>query len=84
MKKVRISELKSQLSRHLRAVETGETIEVMDRARAIARLVPVEGDTKLELIAAQRSFASVRKLRLPRATRTLSSLDALTEERGSR
>jgi antitoxin (DNA-binding transcriptional repressor) of toxin-antitoxin stability system len=84
MKKVRISELKSQLSRHLRAVEAGETIEVMDRARAIARLVPAEGEASLELIAAQRSFASVRKVKLPRATRALSSLDALNEERGSR
>jgi antitoxin (DNA-binding transcriptional repressor) of toxin-antitoxin stability system len=84
MKKVRISELKSQLSRHLRAVEAGEIIEVMDRARAIARLVPVEGEARLELIAASRSFASVRNIRLPRATHTLSSLDALNEERGSR
>jgi prevent-host-death family protein len=84
MKQIRISDLKRQLSQHLRAAEAGEVIEVMDRARAIVRVVPADGEAALELIPALRSFASVRNLRLPRASRALSSLDALREERGTR
>jgi antitoxin (DNA-binding transcriptional repressor) of toxin-antitoxin stability system len=85
MKRVRISDLKSHLSEHLRAAESGETIEVLDRARAIVRLVPVEGaGSELELIPASKPFRSVRGVRLPAAYRGTKSLDALREERGSR
>lgn len=85
MTKVRISELKSHLARHLRAAEAGEVIEVLDRARPIARLVPVEGAADgLELIPASRSFAAVRRVRLPALDLPMTSLEALREERGSR
>jgi prevent-host-death family protein len=84
MKQVRISDLKRQLSKHLRAVEAGEVIEVMDRARAIVRVVPAEREATVELIPASRSFASVRNVRVARATRSVSSLDALRQERGTR
>ncbi len=85
MKQVRISELKSHLSEHLRSVEAGEAIEVMDRARAIARVVPLEGEASgLELMPAERSFESVRRLRMPRAKLAFGSLVALRQERGSR
>ncbi|HEV3194212.1 MAG TPA: hypothetical protein VGY54_27090 [Polyangiaceae bacterium] len=53
-------------SKHLRSAEAGEVIEVMDRARPIARVVPMDPDaTALELIAAVQTFASVRRVRLP-------------------
>jgi prevent-host-death family protein len=87
MKRVAISELKSHLSEHLRAAESGEVFEVMDRARPIARVVPMPttGDEdSLELVAAERSFASVRAVRLPAVKLTKSSLEALREDRGSR
>jgi antitoxin (DNA-binding transcriptional repressor) of toxin-antitoxin stability system len=84
MKQVRISDLKRQLSQHLRAAEAGEIIEVMDRARAIVRVVPAEREAALELIAAPRSFAAVRNVKRARATHGLSSLEALRAERGSR
>jgi prevent-host-death family protein len=84
MKQVRISELKSHLSEHLRAAEAGAVVEVVDRARAIARLVPIERDAGLELIPAARSFASVRSVRLPRAIASMSSLEALRHERDPR
>ena len=44
MKRVGIAELKSHLSEHLRSVEAGETIEVMVRARPIAKVAPIEAD----------------------------------------
>jgi antitoxin (DNA-binding transcriptional repressor) of toxin-antitoxin stability system len=42
MIQVKISQLKNQLSRYLKAVQRGETIEVLDRKVAIARLLPVQ------------------------------------------
>ena len=84
MKQIRISDFKRQLSRHLRAAEAGEVIEVMDRARAIARVVPAEHEAALELVPAPRSFASVRDVKLARATGALNSLEALRQERGTR
>lgn len=85
MKRATISQLKSHLSEHLRAAEAGETIEVMDRARPIARVVPIEEEgAVLELIPAERSFASVRQVRLGAAATSMSSLEALRRDRGAR
>lgn len=61
MKRVGVAELKDQLSKHLRAVEAGEVIEVTDRERPIARIVPVEPSTpRIEFIEPTRSFAEIR------------------------
>ena len=85
MKRVAISELKSHLSEHLRSAEAGQAFEVLDRARPIARVVPVESEAVgLELVPAERSFASVRNVRLPALKLSKSSLEALAEDRGSR
>lgn len=85
MKRVAISELKSHLSEHLRAAEGGESFEVMDRARPIVRVVPIESDIPaLEMIPAARSFASVRGVRLGPTETTMSSLEALRRDRGQR
>ena len=84
MKQVYISALKRQLSMHLRAAEGGEEIEIMDRARPIARLSPIESNAaKLETTPAEQRFSSVRKLRLPPLA-NVSSLDVLASERGPR
>ena len=84
MKQVYISALKRQLSMHLRAAEGGEEIEIMDRARPIARLSPIEPSAaKLETLPPDRPFSSVRKLRLPPLA-NVRSLDVLAAERGSR
>lgn len=84
MKRVQISALKSQLSKHLRAAEAGEVIEVMDRARPIARLVAVGPSVALETVPAVRPFSQVRRLR-PSATRLpVGSLKLLAIERGVR
>jgi len=85
MSQVSISDLKSHLSEHLRRAEAGEVIEVLDRARPIAKVVPMGGDSAaLELIPPTRSFVSVRTVRLPPASLAMSSLEALRQERGSR
>jgi len=41
MKTVKISELKANLSAHLRLVSSGEEVLVCDRNRPVARIVPV-------------------------------------------
>lgn len=41
MKAIGIRELRQQASRYVREVERGETIEVTDRGRPVALLVPV-------------------------------------------
>ncbi len=41
MRAVRIAELKAHLSEHLRAVQDGATVTVLDRNTPIARIVPV-------------------------------------------
>ena len=42
MKGVRVAELKSRLSEHLRKVRAGRTLTVLDRSTPIARIVPYE------------------------------------------
>jgi prevent-host-death family protein len=52
MRAIGIRELRQQASRYLRAVQRGETIEVTDRGRPVARLVPVPQSGGLESLAA--------------------------------
>lgn len=85
MSQVTISALKSHLSEHLRRAEAGEVIEVLDRARPIAKVVPFRREAvELELVPAERPFTSVRSIRLPPLRLPMSSLEALREERGTR
>jgi prevent-host-death family protein len=85
MKRVKIADLKNQLSQHLRAVEQGAEIEVTDRRRPIVRLVPVRPPaTEIRIIPARRPFAEVRNRRYPKACWHTDSLRLLLEERGRR
>lgn len=45
MRAIGIRELRQQASRYLRDVERGESIEVTDRGRPIAMLVPIPAET---------------------------------------
>jgi antitoxin (DNA-binding transcriptional repressor) of toxin-antitoxin stability system len=63
MKSIGIRELRHQASRFLRMVEGGQTLQVTDRGRAIALLVPVPQVSPLEaLIATGRATAAVGDL----------------------
>ena len=85
MKQVRVSELKTHLSEHLREAEAGTVIEVLDRARPIARIVPIVAeDVALEIIPAIVPFRSVRDVRLPPTKPPIDVLALLREERGDR
>jgi prevent-host-death family protein len=85
MKRVKIADLKNQLSRHLREAEQGEEIEVTDRRRPIVRLVPARpNEPAIRIIPARRAFAEVRNRRYPKALWRSDSLRILLEERGRR
>lgn len=64
MKRIGVRELRQQASRHLREVEGGETIEITDRGRPVARLVPIEPKGVVEsLIASGRMTPATGDLR---------------------
>lgn len=85
MKRVKIAELKDQLSRHLRAVERGAEVEVTDRDRPIARIVPVtETGVPVVVVPPTRPFSSLRRKRYTPARWDVSSTDLLLEERQRR
>jgi len=84
MRRVRIAELKSQLSRHLRAVENGEEIEVTDRDRPIARIVPIPGGSDVEVAPATASPRDFRARRPRPAQWPVDSGELLLRDRRSR
>jgi prevent-host-death family protein len=86
MRRVGIAELKDNLSRHLRAVEAGEVVEVMDRGRAVARIVPLDTkhEPKVTILPARRPFASIRDRVYPPMDPPVDSLGWLLEDRAER
>ena len=84
MKRVGVAELKDQLSRHLRAVEAGEEIEVTDRNRPIARIVPVRAASEVPIIPPSRPFSEIRNKVYPPANWPVDSLQLLLEDRRKR
>ena len=85
MRRVAISHLKSHLAEHIRAAENGEVIEITDRARPVARVVPLEASvSSFEVVPPTVTFASVRNVRLPRARLRMTSLEALRRDRDVR
>jgi prevent-host-death family protein len=84
MKRVGVAELKNNLSRHLRAVELGEEIEVTDHDRPIAWLVPAPRKSRLTIRPASRPFSEVSHLRFEPLDLPISSTDLLREERDVR
>jgi prevent-host-death family protein len=84
MKRVKIAELKSQLSRHLRAVERGAEIEITDRDRPIARLVPIDGSRGIVIQPAKVPVSALRKRRHRPARWPVTSLELLLEDRRRR
>jgi len=54
MEAIGVRELRQHASRYLERVRQGETLEVTDRGRPVARLVPVGSDTWTDLVASGR------------------------------
>lgn len=83
MIRMRITELRKNLSKALRAVKGGETVEVRDRDRPIARIVPIL-NSKPHIRQPTRPFAGVRDKRYPPSAITYDVVDALLEDRRKR
>lgn len=85
MRQVRIAELKNRLSEHLRAVENGAEVVVMDRNRPIARIVPLPlPGRRIRLLQPSRNFPDIRDRRRTRAGWQVTSTELLLEERRDR
>jgi len=65
MERVGIRELRQNASEYVRRAEAGETIEVTDRGRPVARLAPLpKGETILDrLIAEGKATPATRDMR---------------------
>jgi antitoxin (DNA-binding transcriptional repressor) of toxin-antitoxin stability system len=82
MSRVRIADLKANLSRHLRRVRSGRTLTVLDRDTPVAQIIPYESEAPLEL---RRALRKPGELRLPPAPAgPTESLSVLLEDRASR
>ncbi len=82
-------ELRQELSKYLRRVARGETLEVTDRARPVAVLVPLPAATSpLERLVAEggavRPEQDLLELLPPRGRVSTCLSEALLEERAER
>lgn len=84
MKRVGVADLKDQLSKYLRAAEAGTEVEVTDRDRPIARIVPIQGASRLAVQPSRRPFTAIRSRRYPPAKWPRESTALLLEERQGR
>jgi prevent-host-death family protein len=82
MSKVGIADLKAHLSHHLRRVRGGRTITVLDRDIPVARIVPYDAETPLEIRRATRKPGDLR--RPGRPARPTDSLAVLLQDRAAR
>lgn len=57
MERIGVRELRQHASRYLARVASGETLEVTDRGRSVAMLVPVRGDVWEDLLTSGRVSA---------------------------
>lgn len=66
MRRVSVTELKNALSRYLRIVKQGETIEILERSVAVARIAAIRGsevrdDERLDRLARDGIVTKSRK-----------------------
>ena len=58
MERIGVRELRQHASRYLERVAHGETLEVTDRGRPLARLVPILPDPWADMLASGRVTAA--------------------------
>ena len=81
MDAVRIADLKAHLSEHLRAVRRGRTLTILDRDRAIARIVPYDAERRPLTVRTPRPGAPpLARVPLPPPLRLKVDIVALLAE----
>lgn len=82
MRQVRIAELKSHLSKYLRAVRGGQTIAVLDRETPIAQIVPIRERAALKIRKPPPGAPPLKLVPLPKALKVeIDVVDLLLAER---
>lgn len=85
MRSVKIAELKSQLSRHLRDVQKGESLIVLDRETPIARVIPIDAGDDVTITLPASGAPPVGKIKLPVPPRiAVDVVELLLADRSSR
>jgi antitoxin (DNA-binding transcriptional repressor) of toxin-antitoxin stability system len=85
MKTVKIAQLKSRLSHHLREVRAGETLTVLDRDTPVARIVPVDAPDDVTITKPARNAPAPGKLRFgPTVKLGVDVVDLLLDDRRRR
>lgn len=77
MKEVKIADLKSRLSEHLRAVQAGDVVTVLDRSTPVARIVPIDADEELVVTRPGAGAPAPGRVELPRSPRVAADVVAL-------
>ena len=83
MSNVRIADLKSRLSEHLRKVRAGRSLTILDRDTPIARIVPwLAGDIALRIRSPLAGDPKLQQVKLPPPLRLRGDIvKLLMEER---
>jgi len=69
MKAVKIADLKSHLSQHLRDVRAGNAVTVLDRETPVARLVPLDSGDDVVITKPAKGAARLADIKLPPPTK---------------
>ncbi len=65
MKAIKIAELKSHLSQHLRTVRAGEILTVLDRTTPVARVVPLDSGDDVVVTRPAAGSPPIGRIPLP-------------------
>ena len=84
MRQVKIAEFKSHLSAHLREVQAGAEIMVLDRHHPIARISPVGEENADFLVRPAKINGGLKKLKFRRVRSDFDVVKILREDRNSR
>lgn len=82
MTEVGIRELRDHLSRYLDRVQDGEEVVVTDRGRAIARVLPMDGERTIDRLITRGLVtpATQRRRARPKPLKTTGSVSDLVAE----
>jgi len=85
MKAVRIADLKSHLSQHLRDVRAGNSVTILDRETPVARLLPIDSGDDVTITSPAKGAAGLASVKLPRPVKIkVDAVRFLLEDRRKR
>jgi prevent-host-death family protein len=76
---VGIRQLRNQLSKWVARVRNGEEVTITDRGKPVARLVPVDGESKFDRLVREGVIMPARARRRPRARPRVAASGSVSE-----